>query len=186
MVESTRYDMIITDMNMPGMDGIEFTRQVRTLPNCRFVPIVMLSSEEDHDRINMARQLGVSTFISKPPKESQLQNILQIILNKRGAPRVPVQLNVAYGANAKYSGSTSNMSTTGLFLETATPLSPGEKVELKLPLSGNMLPISCQARVAWIFTQSTAAKQNHPVGMGLEFLDRKHHNQIKAFLENVA
>lgn len=184
-VEKTRYDLIITDMNMPGMDGLEFTKQVRTLPNCKFVPIVMLSSEEDRDKISLARQLGISTFLSKPPKESQLQNILQIILNKRGAPRFPVQLEVAYGDDAEYSGTSSNMSTTGLFLETATPLSPGEKVGLKLLLPGNMLPISCQARVAWIFTNSAAAELKHPAGMGLEFLDRKHESQIKAFLKAV-
>lgn len=185
-VEETRYDLIITDMNMPGMDGLEFTRRVRTLPNCKFVPIVMLSSEEDRDRIDRARQLGISTFISKPPKETQLQNILQIILNKRGAPRIPVQIKISYGADAECTGVTSNMSTTGLFLETAAPLSPGQKVELTLPLPGTMLPISCQARVAWVFTDTAATERNHPPGMGLEFLDRKHESQIKAFLESVA
>lgn len=185
-VEETRYDLIITDLNMPGMDGLEFTKQVRTLPNCKFVPIVMLSSEEDRDKITKARQLGISTFISKPPKEAQLKTILQIILNKRSTPRIPIQLEVTYGANAERSGVTNNISTGGLFLETDTPLSPGEKVEISLSLPGNMQTISCQARVAWIFSNGAATKQNQPTGMGLEYLDRKHESQIKAFLESAA
>ena len=46
-VESTRYDLIITDLNMPDMDGVAFTKKARTYSNCRFVPILMLSSEGD-------------------------------------------------------------------------------------------------------------------------------------------
>ena len=74
-VVSSRYDMIIADMNMPVMDGLEFTRQVKKYPNCKFVPIVMLSSEEDAEKIAMAKKVGVSTFLSKPLNEKQLKTI---------------------------------------------------------------------------------------------------------------
>jgi two-component system chemotaxis response regulator CheY len=91
-VESTRYDLIITDLNMPDMDGLEFTKKVRTYPNCRFVPILMLSGEGNEEKISEAKKMGVATFLSKPPKEGQLKSILQIILSKRRAPRIPVKL----------------------------------------------------------------------------------------------
>ena len=45
-VETNRYDMIITDLNMTNMDGIELTKEIRQLPKCKFVPIIMLSSED--------------------------------------------------------------------------------------------------------------------------------------------
>ena len=77
-VEAVKYDMIITDLHMPHMDGIEFTKQVKLLPDRRFIPIVMLSSEGDEGKIAEAKQMGISTFLRKPVKETQLKTILQI------------------------------------------------------------------------------------------------------------
>jgi len=49
-------------------------------PNCKFVPIVMLSSEEDEAKIAEAKQVVISTFLRKPVKELQLKIILQVDL----------------------------------------------------------------------------------------------------------
>ena len=79
-VETNRYDMIITDLIMPGMDGVEFTQRVKQMPNCKFVPIVMVSSEDDETKISKAKSMGISTFLRKPVKENQLKTILQVVL----------------------------------------------------------------------------------------------------------
>jgi len=81
-VESTKYDMIITDLNMPVMDGLEFTKKAKLIPNCKFVPIVMLSGDDDDEKIARAKEIGVSTFLCKPVKEGQLKAILQITLGE--------------------------------------------------------------------------------------------------------
>ena len=73
--ESKRFGMIILDRNMPVMDGIEFTRQIKKYPSCKFVPLVMLSSEQDEDKIAEARKVGISTFLSKPLNEKQLKKL---------------------------------------------------------------------------------------------------------------
>ena len=65
---------------MPVMDGIDFARQAKQSPNCKFVPIVMLSSEADETKIHQAKQVGISTFLRKPIKEGQLQMILKVVL----------------------------------------------------------------------------------------------------------
>lgn len=185
MVESTRYDMIITDMNMPVMDGLELTKQIRAKPDCRFMPIVMLSSEENTEKISMAKKLGISTFISKPPKEGHLKTITQIILNKREAPRMSVKLEIFYGEDEKLSGYTDNMSVVGLFLETNKPLSPGEKLKLKFSLPGGNQPIICQGRVAWVSAPDSPPSNTHPPGMGVEFIDLEDECQITDFLRSV-
>jgi len=79
-VETTRFDLIITDLTMPVMDGIAFAQAAKQQPNCKFVPIVMLSSEEDEAKIAEAKQVGISTFLRKPVKEHQLKTILQLVL----------------------------------------------------------------------------------------------------------
>jgi CheY-like chemotaxis protein len=60
-------DMVITDMNMPVMDGITFARSVRTRNSkWKNLPILMVSTESDQSQLNMARNAGVNAFITKP------------------------------------------------------------------------------------------------------------------------
>lgn len=80
LLETTRFDLIITDLTMPVMDGITFAQTAKQMPNCKFVPIVMLSSEEDEAKIAEAKKVGISTFLRKPVKEVQLKTILQVVL----------------------------------------------------------------------------------------------------------
>ena len=80
LLETKRYDLIITDLTMPVMDGIVFAQTAKQMPNCKFVPIVMLSSVEDEAKIAEAKRVGISTFLRKPIKEVQLKTILQVVL----------------------------------------------------------------------------------------------------------
>ena len=79
-VENTKFNMIITDLKMPIMDGIEFIERAKQLSNCKFVPIVMLSSVDDEEKVASARKAGVSTFIKKPINEGKLTAMLNIVL----------------------------------------------------------------------------------------------------------
>ena len=80
LLETNRYDLIITDLTMPVMDGIAFVQTAKQMPNCKFVPIVMLSSEDDESKIAEAKRVGISTFLRKPVKELQLKTILKVVL----------------------------------------------------------------------------------------------------------
>jgi two-component system chemotaxis response regulator CheY len=79
-VEAGKFDLILTDLSMPVMDGISFVKAAKQLPSCRFVPIVFLSSEEDEAKIAEAKRAGASTFLRKPFKENQLATILKVVL----------------------------------------------------------------------------------------------------------
>lgn len=186
-VESTRYDMIITDMNMPEMDGIKFTKQVKKLPNCKFVPVVMLSSVEDKDKIAEAKKVGVSTFLSKPLNEKQFKTILQVTLNKRRAPRIPYKLEVSFEKGDAFPGFdvnfTFNVSAGGLFLETERLLPINERMKLTLTLPENYHPINCEGRVAWVNSQSSPIRSDHPTGMGVEFLSLENEGVFQEFLQ---
>jgi len=80
LVEYLKVDLIITDLSMPVMDGIQFVREAKKLPLCRFVPIVVLTSEEDARRLEEAKKAGASTWLSKPFKENQLRAMLRLVL----------------------------------------------------------------------------------------------------------
>jgi two-component system chemotaxis response regulator CheY len=55
LLETNRYDLIINDLTMPVIDGITFVQTAKRRPNCKFVPIVILSSEEDEAKIAEAK-----------------------------------------------------------------------------------------------------------------------------------
>lgn len=79
-VKETKFDLIITDLSMPVMDGIAFMRDAKKLPLCKFVPIVVLTAEGDAAKLEEAKKAGASTWLTKPFKEKQLRAVLQMVL----------------------------------------------------------------------------------------------------------
>ena len=74
-------NLIITDINMPNMDGIEFLRQARGLSKCRFVPILMLTvldvAMEKRDEV---RRIGATGWLVKPISDSDLLDMIRLVL----------------------------------------------------------------------------------------------------------
>lgn len=64
--EEAHPDIILLDINMPGIDGIEVCRTIRTLPQGRHVPILILTGSDETQSIDEAYQAGASDFITKP------------------------------------------------------------------------------------------------------------------------
>ena len=73
--------MLITDLNMPNMDGLELIRQVRALPHCKYIPIVMLTTESEDLRKQEGRAAGASGWIVKPFRTEQLVQVAKKLLS---------------------------------------------------------------------------------------------------------
>jgi two-component system, chemotaxis family, chemotaxis protein CheY len=73
-------NMIITDLNMPNMDGIELIRQVRALPDYKFVPIVMLTTESQAEKKQAGKEAGATGWIVKPFKPDQLLAVVKKVV----------------------------------------------------------------------------------------------------------
>jgi len=74
--------LIITDIQMPEMDGIEFIRQTRK--TLRFVPILVLTTESQQQLRDEARRLGASGWLIKPIKGDELLKVVGQILRPSG------------------------------------------------------------------------------------------------------
>lgn len=72
-------DLILTDWNMPGMDGISLIQEVRKHPKGQRLPIIVVSSEGEDARIAQAFQVGASSYITKPFKKEVLQRKIQAV-----------------------------------------------------------------------------------------------------------
>lgn len=84
-----RFDAIITDYYMPGMDGVEFVRQIRKRPEYALVPIVMISSEQDEYLRAEAGSVGVDAFVLKPFEPSEMRRVLVDLLSRKRAAAKP-------------------------------------------------------------------------------------------------
>ncbi len=73
-------DLVITDVNMPNMDGIELTRQLRALPNFRATPIILLTTESDPNKKSQGKAAGATGWIVKPFNQDQLLAIVAKVL----------------------------------------------------------------------------------------------------------
>ncbi|MBO0902858.1 response regulator [Jiella sonneratiae] len=74
---ASRVDAVITDLNMPGMDGLSFIRQYRATPASNGVPIVFLTTESDEGLKAQAKQAGATGWMVKPFKPDQLLAVMR-------------------------------------------------------------------------------------------------------------
>lgn len=72
--------MVIADVNMPVMDGIQFIKKMRTHPKYRFTPVVMLTTESHESIKEKGREAGATGWIVKPFKPDQLVKIVHKVL----------------------------------------------------------------------------------------------------------
>lgn len=79
-ITASPVDMLITDLNMPELDGIELIREVRKNPRCRFIPIVMLTTESQEARKQEGKSAGATGWIVKPFKPDQLLAVVRKVL----------------------------------------------------------------------------------------------------------
>lgn len=73
-------DMLITDLNMPNLDGVGLIRAVRQDPANRFIPIIMLTTESHDSKKQEGKAAGASGWIVKPFKPEQLLGVVKMVL----------------------------------------------------------------------------------------------------------
>lgn len=75
-----KVNLIITDLHMDGMDGLELIRQVRQSALHKFTPILMLTTESSQEKIAEGRQAGATGWIVKPFKPEQMLATVEKVL----------------------------------------------------------------------------------------------------------
>jgi two-component system, chemotaxis family, chemotaxis protein CheY len=73
-------DLLITDVNMPNMDGLELIRNVRSLPGFRFMPILTLTTESQSAKRDEGKKAGATGWLVKPVGGADLLKIVRQVL----------------------------------------------------------------------------------------------------------
>lgn len=75
-LEKTHFDVIITDVNMPHMDGFELLEAIRKHPSQAFTPVLMLTTEADEEMKQRGKLLGATGWIVKPFHPEKLAKVV--------------------------------------------------------------------------------------------------------------
>ena len=78
--KTRKFDLVISDVNMPNMDGITLIRELRSLPAFRFTPILMLTTENTADKKQEGKSAGATGWIVKPFNPDQLLATIRKVL----------------------------------------------------------------------------------------------------------
>ena len=81
LLDDTVVDMVITDLTMPGLNGIELTRAIRSRFDLASVPVVVLSTAGEEESLKAGREAGASAWIVKPFEPEKLISIINQLLS---------------------------------------------------------------------------------------------------------
>jgi chemosensory pili system protein ChpA (sensor histidine kinase/response regulator) len=79
---------VITDLEMPRMNGIELTSHIRTQAQIKNLPIIMITSRTTLKHKQMAEEAGIDFYLTKPVQDDELLNKIQSLLNKQPVAEV--------------------------------------------------------------------------------------------------
>ncbi len=80
-IQKNAYDLLLTDLEMPGLDGLALASAVREIPEYRFLPILILSSRKPAE-VDPIRRLAVTGWIVKPAEPEQLRRWVRRSLHR--------------------------------------------------------------------------------------------------------
>jgi len=76
----TKPDLVVTDLNMPEMDGISLIKEIRKMPALKFTPILMLTTEASDDKKKAGQAAGATGWIVKPFNPEQMMAVIKKVL----------------------------------------------------------------------------------------------------------
>jgi len=79
-LDGRRVNLIISDVNMPGIDGITLVREVKKRPAYKFTPVMMLTTESQPEAIERGRQAGAKAWMIKPFKPDEMLTTISRII----------------------------------------------------------------------------------------------------------
>ena len=72
-------DLLVTDLNLPKLDGVGLIKEVRSQPGHRFMPIIMLTTSADSEQKKAGKGAGASGWVSKPFLPEQLLSVVRMV-----------------------------------------------------------------------------------------------------------
>ena len=84
-IGSNKFDLIISDWNMDGMDGLTLLKTIRSNPLTKRMPFIMATGQRDTEMVKTAIQAGVNNYMVKPFNAATMKQKIESVIGKLGA-----------------------------------------------------------------------------------------------------
>lgn len=178
-------DLVFADLSMPGIDGAELCRRLKSSPEHHDVPVVLLTGRDAADERERAVRAGANDVIPKPLERLPLLAAARRLLDQRsprGLPRIPVDAPVRLRQRRReWAGTARNLSRGGVFVESSELLAERAELALELALPETPLALASTAQVIW----TRVSDEETTAGMGMRFLglDRRTARRLSEYVE---
>lgn len=170
-----RPHLVYLAYDLPDLDGAECCRRLKADPDLKTIPIVLVCNEQATEHQERSRAAGSDAIVTKPLDRTRFLEIGRSFLAGVREPRRHCLIRVRILlADRVIAAKGLDISTGGLFVESGETLPPGTVVQLELQLCrpGEQGPwIKCRGKIGWLNTKEKPFKPNHPVGLGIKFID---------------
>jgi len=178
-------DAILLDLYMPGMDGDDVCRQIRSDPATRDIPVIMITTESDGEGRRRCMYSGCDDFITKPVRADLLNKVVQkhLAVRERTHPRMGVTLPCILASDQDMFKTTIHtISVGGAYVEMDTPPLPGSTHRLTFSLPEEQDNISVRALARW----NRLMHGERPMGSGFEFVEMgpESREKLSLWVEN--
>ncbi len=85
MLRATRFDFVVSDINMPNMNGFDLLKAIKADDSLKYLPVLMVTAEARKEDIVLAAQSGAAGYIVKPFTKATLEEKVQKIMQKMAA-----------------------------------------------------------------------------------------------------
>jgi len=169
-IRARRPTLVILDLIMPGMDGDEVCRKIKSDPLTNTIPIIMVSKGQGSEMQKRCIDAGCDAFVPKPLKKSELLDAIEktIVIAKRRFPRIPTHLQSDAWHGGKYMELwIHSISKGGIFLEMESPPPVGDEIDVTFSLPGVEGKIKGKAEVRW----QGVVREGSAFGAGCKFIE---------------
>ena len=146
ILERDKFDGIMLDVAMPGLDGFQLARRIRSTPPNQHAPIIMLTGMDDVETMRRAFEAGVTFFLGKPVSREKIYAIFRtargaMLAERRRTGRLPYRtaVNVAWEAQ-RFNSTSINISEGGMALEGSGPAAVGDVLTLEFSMPEAKMP----------------------------------------------
>jgi len=153
ILEQEKFDGIMLDVAMPGLDGFQLAQKIRTTPPNQQAPIIMITGMDDVDTMRRAFEAGVTFFIGKPISRERVYAIFRtargaMLAERRRNARLPYRTAVnCVWEEERFTATSINISEGGMGLESSGGAAEGNVLTLEFNMPESKQPIRVTGKI---------------------------------------
>ena len=166
--------LVIMDFSMPGMKGDECCRTIKSDPDLKETPVIMVANGWEKEAMKRCIDAGCDDFIAKPINKPRLYAGIKRFINivERAHERMPCQNEITYTANGgECRGTLNDVSEGGLFIRSEAPFAEGTVLTASFILGRLGDRVEAEGRVVRSVNGNRPAGSPIPAGMGVQFVN---------------